>query len=92
MNLCTRLIDLQNSSLLQWCDLDEVYVQLLLALVTCFRRHQQHKRTLSGVSQYWCGFPTLFFIGTWQSIAAGIGTSNFPRTAFMVSLNSASLG
>ena len=44
----------ENSSLLQWCDLDEVFVQLLPALVSCVRRHHQHKRSLSCDSQY-CG-------------------------------------
>ena len=43
-----------SSFLLQQCDLDEVCVQLLLALVSCFGRHQQYKRILSCVSQY-CG-------------------------------------
>ena len=46
----------QNSSLLQWCDLDEVCVHLLLTLISCFRRHQQYKRFLSWVSQYCGGF------------------------------------
>ena len=32
------------------------FVQLLLALVSCFRRHQQHKRILSCISQYCGGF------------------------------------
>ena len=34
----------------------------------------------------------LLFIGILQSIAAGIGTSNFLRAAFIVSLNSSSFG
>ena len=42
------------TSLLQWCDIDEVCVLLLLAVVSCFRRHQQHKCILTSVSQY-CG-------------------------------------
>ena len=46
-----------NSSLFQWYGLDEVCIQLLLALVSCFHRHQQHKRILSCVSKYFGGFP-----------------------------------
>ena len=38
------------------------------------------------------GFSPLLFIGILQGIAAGIGTSNFLRTAFIVSLNSSSFG
>ena len=53
--------ELWNASLLQQCDLDEVYVQLLLALVSCIRRHQQHKRISSCVSQYCGGFTTALY-------------------------------
>ena len=67
-------------------------VQLLLALVSCFRRHQQYKHILSCVSQYWGGFHHCSFIGILQGIAAGIGTSRFLRAAFIVSLNSSSFG
>ena len=59
-------------------------------MVSCFRRHQQHKRILCCVSQYYGGF--LHFIGILQGIAAGIGTSNFLRAAIIVSLNSSSFG
>ena len=48
--------EFSNSSLLQQCDLDEVCVQHLVALVSCIRRHRQHKRILSFVSQYCGGF------------------------------------
>ena len=41
-------------------ELDEVCVQLLLALVSCIRRHQQHKRISSCVSQFCGGLPTAF--------------------------------
>ena len=40
----------------QWCDLDEICVQLLLALVSCFRRHQQYKHILSCNSEHCGGF------------------------------------
>ena len=60
--ICARnCTELWNSSLLQWYDLDEVCVQLLLASVSCFRRHQQYKRVLSCVSQYCGGFPHCSF-------------------------------
>ena len=43
MNLCTRLSRVTEViPFLQCCDLDKVSVQLLLALVSCFRRHQQY--------------------------------------------------
>ena len=67
----------ENSSLLQWCDLDEVCVQLLPALVSCVRRHHQHKRSLSCDSQY-CGGSLHCSLSVFlQGIAAGIGYSNF---------------
>ena len=47
---------------------------------------------LSCVSQYCGGFSPLLFIGILQGIAACIGTSNFLRAAFSVSLNSSSSG
>ena len=83
--------DLENSSLCQWYDIGDVCVQLLPALVSCFRRHQQHKHILSCVIQY-CGGSPLLFIGILQGIAAGIGTSNLVRAALMLSLNSSSCG
>ena len=83
--------DFENSSLCQWYDIGDVCVQLLPALVSCFRRHQHHKHILSCVSQYLGGSP-LLFIGILQGIAAGIGTSNFLRAALMLSLNSSSFG
>ena len=48
----------KNSPLLKQCDLDEVCVQLLLALVSCSRRHQQHKRILSCFPYIAVGFST----------------------------------
>ena len=54
--------------------------------------HQQYKRILSCVSEYRGGFLHCSFIGILQGIAAGIGTSNFLRGAFIVSLNSTSFG
>ena len=69
-------------------DLGEVCVQLPLALVSCFRRHQQYKRifVLSFSVLRW--ILPLLFIGILQGIAASIGTSNFLRAAFIASLNS----
>ena len=53
---------------------------------------QQHKHIFSCVSTSLCWFSPLLFIGILQSIAAGIGTFNFVREAFIVSLNSSSFG
>ena len=58
-------------------DLGDVCVLLLLALVSCCRLHQQHKHSLS------CVVSPLLVIGILQGIAAGIGTSNFLRAAFI---------
>ena len=78
--------------LLQRCDLDEVCTQLLPGLVSCFRRHQQHKRIFFLRFQILRWVSPLLFICILQGIAAGIGTSNFLRAAFIVSLNSSSFG
>ena len=77
---------------LQWCDLDEVCVLLLQALVSCFRRPQQYRRIFLLRFPILRWVSPLLLIGILQRIAAGIGTSNFPRAAFIVSLNSSSLG
>ena len=90
---CAQYCDeLKNASLLQWWDLDDVCVQLLLALVSCFRRHQQHRRIFVLRFPILRWVSPLLFIGILQGIAAGIGTSNFLRAAFIVRLNSSSFG
>ena len=82
--------ELKNSSLLQLCDLDEVQVQLLLAfgLVRSSASTTQAYFVLRFPILRWVNPP--LFIGILTGIAAGIGTSNFLRAAFIVSLNSSS--
>ena len=64
---------------------------LLLAFVSCSRRHQQQAYSV-------LRFPILLrvspmlFLRILQGITAGIGTSNFLRQAFIVSLNSSTYG
>ena len=86
-------IQLWNSSLLQWCDLDEVCVQLLLALVSCFRRHQQYKRILSCLSQYCDGFLhcSLSVFCKALLLASELPTF-YERLSFIVSWKSSSFG
>ena len=81
-----------NSSVSQWCDMDDVCVLLLPALVSCFRRHQQYKRIVSWISQRCSGFLLCSLQVFCKVLAAGIGTSNFLRAALIVSLNSSSFG
>ena len=63
--------ELQNSSLLQSYDLDEVCVQLLLALVSCIRRHQQHKRIFALRSPILRWVSPLLFIGIFARHCCG---------------------
>ena len=69
-----------------YVDLDEVCVQLLLALAST----KQAYFVLRSQILRWCS--PLLFIGILQGITAGIGTSNFLQAAFIVSLNSSSFG
>ena len=68
--------------LLQRCDHRDSCAAHLPIVFSQIRRHRQYKHIWSCVSQYCGRFPLRQFTGVWQSIAAGIGTSNFLRAFF----------
>ena len=78
--------------LLQRCDLHDTYKELLPIGFSWIRRHRQYKHIWTCVSQILRQVSPRQFTVLLQRIAAGIGISNFPRTFFMVCLNSSSSG